>query len=114
MITPIEDFCTLPAAAQPLRLMEFDELFRSQVRPPQQIDARHVEFTFAGAEGLHAKVSDLVARESTCWASPGFFAWSRATPLSRYAAARTGWLESASAVWAWPSAAFVSPLARYA
>ncbi len=66
MITPIEDFCTLPAAAQPLRLMEFDELFRSQVRPPQQIDARHVEFTFAGAEGLHAKVSDLVARESTC------------------------------------------------
>ena len=66
MITPIEDFCTLPAAAQPLRLMEFDELFRSQVRPPQQIDARPVEFTFAGAEGLHAKVSDLVARESTC------------------------------------------------
>jgi hypothetical protein len=66
MIKRIEDFCTLPAAAQPLRLVEFDELFRSQVVPPQQIDAHHVEFTFASAEGLHAKVSDLVARETAC------------------------------------------------
>ena len=34
----VEDFCTLPAPAQPLRLMEFAELFRSQVRPPRRID----------------------------------------------------------------------------
>jgi hypothetical protein len=62
----VEDFCTLPAAAQPFRLMEFDELFRSQIRPPRRIDAHRVEFTFANASGLHAHVSDLVTRESAC------------------------------------------------
>ena len=62
----VEDFCTLPVAAQPLRLMEFDELFRSQIRPPRRIDAHHVEFGFASANGLYAHVSDLVARESAC------------------------------------------------
>ena len=61
-----EDFCTLPAPAQPLRLMEFDELFRSQVRPPRRIDAARVEFTLANAEGLHAQRADLVARETAC------------------------------------------------
>ena len=61
-----EDFCTLPVAAQPLRLMEFDELFRGQIRPPRRIDAHRVEFTFANTSGLYAHVSDLVARESAC------------------------------------------------
>jgi hypothetical protein len=63
---PVEDFCTLPSAAQPLRLMEFDELFRRQIWPPRRINPHRVEFTIAGAEGLYAKVSDLVARESAC------------------------------------------------
>jgi hypothetical protein len=62
----IEDFCTLPAAAQPVRLTEFDELFRSQIRPPRRIDAHRVEFTFANANELYAHVSDLVARETAC------------------------------------------------
>ena len=66
MITPIEDFCTLPTAAQPLRLMEFDELFRNQIMSPRRIDAHRVEFTFANAEGLYAQISDLVARETAC------------------------------------------------
>jgi hypothetical protein len=65
-VWPIEDFCTLPSAARPFRLMEFDELFRSQVGPPRRIDPHRVEFTFAGGEGLYAKVSDLVARETAC------------------------------------------------
>ena len=62
----VEDFCTLPAPAQPLRLMEFDELFRSQVRPPRRIDPHRVEFTLSNAEGLHAQIADLVARETAC------------------------------------------------
>jgi hypothetical protein len=62
----IADFCTLPTAAQPMRLLEFDELFRRQVHPPRWIGAHQVEFTFADADGLHAEVSDLVARESEC------------------------------------------------
>jgi hypothetical protein len=61
-----EDFCTLPVAAQPFRVMEFDELFHSQIRPPRRIDAHRVEFTFANANDLHAHVSDLVARETAC------------------------------------------------
>ena len=59
----IEDFCTLPAPAQPLRLMEFDELFRSRVLTPRRIDPHRVEFTFANADGLHAQMADLVARD---------------------------------------------------
>jgi hypothetical protein len=65
-VWPVGEFCTLPTAAQPFRLMEFDELFRSQIRPPRRIDPHRVEFTFLGAEGLYAKVSDLVARETAC------------------------------------------------
>jgi hypothetical protein len=63
---PVEEFCTLPAAAQPFRLMEFDELFRSQIKPPRRIDRHRVEFTFAGAGDMYVQVSDLVARETAC------------------------------------------------
>ena len=65
---PIRDFCSLPAADQPMRSMEFDELFRRQVAPPHRIGPHRAEFRFGGADGLHAKVSDLVARESECCA----------------------------------------------
>ena len=63
---PIVDFCTLPTAAQPMRLLQFDELFRRQAHPPRWIGPHQVEFTFADTEGLYAEVSDLVARESEC------------------------------------------------
>jgi hypothetical protein len=65
-VLPIDDFCTLPTAAQPKRLMEFDELFRHQLDPPRRLGRHRVEFTFAGMEGRYAEVSDLVARESAC------------------------------------------------
>jgi hypothetical protein len=63
---PIEDFCTLPTAAQPIRVKEFDELFRYQVSQPRRIGPHWVEFSFPSADGLSAQVSDLVARESAC------------------------------------------------
>jgi hypothetical protein len=63
---PIEEFCTLPTAAQPKRMLEFDQLFRRQANPPRRIGPHQVEFSFADAEGLYAEVSDLVARESGC------------------------------------------------
>ena len=65
-VLPIDDFCTLPSAAQPKRLMEFDELFQHQVDPPRRVGSHQVEFTFAAAEGRYAEVSDLAARESAC------------------------------------------------
>jgi len=63
---PIQEFCTLPTAAQPMRLLEFDELFRRQANPPRRIGQHQVEFSFADAEGMYAEVSDLVIRESAC------------------------------------------------
>lgn len=65
-LLPIDDFCTLPAAALPARLMEFDELFRRQVSAPRRIGPHRAEFTFVSVDGLYAQVSDLVARESAC------------------------------------------------
>jgi hypothetical protein len=62
----VEDFCTLPTAAQPFRLMEFDELFRSQTSSPRRIDPHLVEFIFARTDGRYARVADLVARETAC------------------------------------------------
>ena len=63
---PIEDFCTLPTGAQPMRVKEFDELFRYQVGQPRSTGPHRVEFSFPSADGLSAQVSDLVARESAC------------------------------------------------
>lgn len=62
----VEDFCTLPTPAQPFRVMEFDELFLSQVGPPRRIGPDRVEFSFANADGLYAPMADLVARETAC------------------------------------------------
>jgi hypothetical protein len=65
-LLPIDDFCTLPAAALRARLMEFDELFRRQVSAPRRIGPHRAEFTFASVDGLYAQIADLVARESAC------------------------------------------------
>ena len=59
---PIEDFCTLPTAAQPIRVKEFDELFRYQFSQPRRIGPHWAELSFANADGLY----DLVVRESAC------------------------------------------------
>jgi len=63
---PIAEFCTLPTAAQPLRLMEWDDLFRRQSHPPRWIGPHRVELIFPSAEGLYAELSDLVTGESEC------------------------------------------------
>jgi hypothetical protein len=60
------DFCTLPTAAQPLRVAEFDELFTRQLAAPGWISQHRVEFTVAGGDDLYDRVSDLVARETAC------------------------------------------------
>jgi len=61
-----EDFCTLPTAARPPRVAEFDDLFQDQTAAPRWIDRHRVEFTLAGGDDLYEQVSDLVARESAC------------------------------------------------
>ena len=61
-----EDFCTLPTPARPLRLAEFEELFRDQIAGPRWLDLHRVEFTFDDAGDRYRQVADLVARETAC------------------------------------------------
>jgi hypothetical protein len=59
------DACTLPTAARPLRLAEFDALFATSAREVAR-DEHDVRIHLVGAAGLRAQVVDLVAREQEC------------------------------------------------
>jgi hypothetical protein len=60
------DACTLPTAERPLRLAEFDALFRGAVREVADVSPTHTRMRLAGPPGLEATVRDLTARESAC------------------------------------------------
>ncbi len=62
----VPDACTLPTAAQPLRLAEFGALFATAVNEVQQVDATHARLRLSGPAGLAAVVRDLTARETEC------------------------------------------------
>jgi hypothetical protein len=62
----VPDACTLPTAARPLRLAEFDALFATALRRQERISARHLRMTLAGDDGLAETTRDLTARESAC------------------------------------------------
>ena len=62
----VGEFCTLPTAARPHRVSEFDELFRDQIDAPHWINSDNVEFRFASVGDRYEQVSDLVARETAC------------------------------------------------
>jgi hypothetical protein len=68
----VPDACTLPTAAQPLRLAEFDALFATAVRQVEQLDATHARLRMAGPAGLADTVRDLTARETECCSFFGF------------------------------------------
>lgn len=57
--------CTLPTVERPLRLAEFDDLFRQCVLGVDR-DELSTRLTLKGATGLRARVADLTARESEC------------------------------------------------
>ena len=61
----VADSCTLPTAEQPLRLAEFDALFRDAVREVEREDGV-VRLRLAGPPGLLDRARDLTARESAC------------------------------------------------
>lgn len=60
------DACTLPTAARPLRLAEFDALFATALRGQERPAPRRLRLTLAGEQGLEAAVRDLTAREAAC------------------------------------------------
>jgi hypothetical protein len=57
--------CTLPTAERPLRLAEFDDLFRTSVRSVGR-DGDTVHLRLSGPAGLREQVRDLAERESEC------------------------------------------------
>ena len=57
--------CTLPTAERPLRLAEFDQLFRDAVGGVERLDGT-VRLHLVGDPGLRDRVRDLVDRESRC------------------------------------------------
>src|SRR5262245_7709775 len=63
MAFEVPDACTLPTAARPLRLAEFDELFATAVRSADRLDATHLRLRFSGPASF---VRDLPARETQC------------------------------------------------
>jgi len=58
--------CTLPTAAQPLRVAEFTALFATALRHQERLSATHLRLTLAGDVGLVDTVRDLTARENDC------------------------------------------------
>lgn len=59
------DACTLPTVDRPLRLEEFDDLFRESVVAVER-DGLRTRLTLRGSAGLRDRVVDLTARESEC------------------------------------------------
>lgn len=64
------DTCTLPSAAQPLRLAEFDDLFATAVRTVDRVDRTRLRLTLDPRPEVAARVADLAVRETDCC---GFF-----------------------------------------
>ncbi|MCC2031064.1 hypothetical protein [Microbacterium allomyrinae] len=56
--------CTLPTTERPLRVAEFDHLFRTSARQIQRISPTRARVVFDPA--AEAKARDLAARESSC------------------------------------------------
>lgn len=56
--------CTLPTTERPLRVAEFDHLFRTSARRIQRISPTRGRVVFDPA--AEAKARDLAARESSC------------------------------------------------
>jgi hypothetical protein len=69
---PDVDACTLPTAARPLRLAEFDALFAGTLLRQERLDPRRLRLTLAGQQGLELTVQDLTRRETECCSFFGF------------------------------------------
>ncbi|MBO4140819.1 hypothetical protein J5U46_11730 [Micromonospora tulbaghiae] len=71
----VPDTCTLPTTERPLRLAEFDGLFRDPLRGADRLSAGHLRLRLDGRAEPVAR--DLIARESACCS---FFTFDLARP----------------------------------
>lgn len=63
---PLADACTLPDADRPLRLAEFDELFRSSLRSIDRAGQTRARLLLAGPSGLAGRTQQLADAETAC------------------------------------------------
>ncbi|MBA3529716.1 MAG: hypothetical protein H0T91_10495 [Propionibacteriaceae bacterium] len=66
----VPESCTLPTREQPLRVAEFDELFRTGVTDLQRTGTTSLRLTLVPEPEVAATAAALAARESRCC---GFF-----------------------------------------
>lgn len=60
------DACTLPTAQRPLRIAEFDDLFRTAATAVTRMGPRRARWSLTPEPDVPARTADLVARESLC------------------------------------------------
>ena len=65
-MTWVPDACTLPTAERPLRVAEFDALFREALRRVERVSETRAVLTLAGGPAVAKTVRDLAARETSC------------------------------------------------
>lgn len=58
--------CTLPTTEQPLRLIEFDRLFATDVRSADRLAADRLRLELTADPAVAARAADLVVRETAC------------------------------------------------
>lgn len=58
--------CTLPTAQRPLRVAEFDDLFRTSLRTIDNVAGTQVRLLLAGGADLAARTRLLADAESSC------------------------------------------------
>jgi hypothetical protein len=58
--------CTLPTAQRPLRVAEFDDLFRTSLRTIDRLTDTRVRLQLAGGTDLAARTQRLADTESSC------------------------------------------------
>ena len=70
----VPDACTLPNPAQPVRVAEFDGLFRSAVTRVERpaADRALLHLRAVDPQALRATVTDLTQRETACCSFFGF------------------------------------------
>ena len=66
------DACSLPAAEQPLRAKEFDDLFGDAVTAVHRIDAGRARLALRPDPAFAARAADLAVREAQCCSIFGF------------------------------------------
>ena len=58
--------CTLPSEQQPLRVAEFEDLFRSALRRAERRGPSSLQLGFVDTGDGSERIAELIARESAC------------------------------------------------